>query len=504
MAETLVKPSQSPAPRSAEPNILGTAYGVVLCVMLSVIALQAAILPASVWQGDEYDYFANIREHGLAFLSDRLLHWSPRPFSEIVIFAYGTLANAVHKPLAWIVLALTWLFCAAIAFVPFFRRSAAPIPMRLLIAVSLAAIFMLGHPSADLFYWPMGTIAHLPVLAAACGLILLKISNTLSLRAEALLLTLALASSEAGVFFGMLWLGMRGFEILSGRRTFPLGRSRWLLLPTGVGLCVFTVMIFNHRMGGSGFPFTPTHGHIRASLAAAFRPFLKTLFALQPDEMSSGSLFTRKALASGVVLKAILTGAFTALFMVCGIRPALRTLMAPALALSGTMYLTIAAAFYAFGFLCCQRHETFRLDFSILLVLLLAAGLSTILSAKFRISSDDRKRETTLQICALAGLLLFTGWTMRWRLSDLSLALAGLPLEEAAHDRVWASGLSAGTEMTYTQGTASPAFYYWRWEPGTYHVGGSGWEVQSAMRYFGKTTLHVLPPASLPPLPAVP
>lgn len=497
-------PPRSSALRSAEPTIMGTAYGVVLCVMLLVIALQAAILPASVWQGDEYDYFANIREHGLAFLSDRLLHWSPRPFSEIVIFAYGTVVNAVHKPLAWLFLALTWLFCAAVAFVPFLRRSDAPFSSRLLIAVSVAAIFMLGHPSADFFYWPMGTIAHLPVLAAACGLILLKISQNLSSRVEALLLALALTSSEAGVFFGMLWLGMRAFEILYDRRAVAFRRSRWLLLPTGVGLCVSAEMLLNHRMGGSGFPFTPTHGHIRASLAAAFGPFLQTLIALQPNEMSSGSEFTKQAIASGLALKIILTGAFTTLFMTCGIRPAWRTLIAPAIALAGTMYLTIAAAFYAFGFLCCQRHETFRLDLSVLLVLLLSAGLSTVLSEKFKISSGDQKRETLLQICALTGLLLFAGWTMRWRLSDLSLALAGLPLEEAAHHHVWASGLSAGTDMTYSQGTASPAFYYWHWEPGTYHAGGTGWEVQSALRYFGKTTLHVLPPPGLTPLPATP
>ncbi|MBS1059406.1 hypothetical protein [Gluconobacter sp. Dm-44] len=497
-------PPRSSALRSAEPTIMGTAYGVVLCVMLLVIALQTAILPASVWQGDEYDYFANIREHGLASLSDRLLHWSPRPFSEIIIFVYGTVANAAQKPLAWIFLALTWLFCAAVAFVPFLRQSHAPVSARLLIVVSVAAIFMLGHPSADFFYWPMGTVAHLPVLAAACGLTLLKISQILSARAEALLLSLALTSSEAGVFFGMLWLGMRGFGLLHNRRTAAFGRARWLLLPTAVGLCVSAEMLLNHRMGGGGFPFTPTHGHIKASLAAAFGPFLKTLIALQPNEMSSGGGFTKQAMASGLVLKIILTGAFTTLFMTCGIRPALRTLIAPAIALAGTMYLTIAAAFYAFGFLCCQRHEAFRLDLSVLLVLLLSAGLSTILSEKLKRFSDAPKRETRLQICALTGLLLFAGWTMRWRLPDLSLALAGLPLEETAHNRVWASGLSAGTDMTYAQGTASPAFYYWHWEPGTYHAGGTGWEVQSAMRYFGKTTLHVLPPISLLALPANP
>ncbi|MBS1104112.1 hypothetical protein JK202_14040 [Gluconobacter sp. Dm-62] len=491
-------------PRSDGPDIMATAYGFVLCVMVLVIALQAAILPAAVWQGDEYDYFANIREHGLSFLSDRLLHWSPRPFSEIAVFAYGTVVNAVHRPLAWIFLALTWLFSAGVAFVPFLRRSHAPFPARLLIAVSIAAIFMLGHPSADLFYWPMGTVAHLPVLAAACGLILLRISESLSARAEALLLTLALTSSEAGVFFGMLWLGMRGIEILSERPAVPLREAKWLALPTGIGFCVAAAMIFNHRMGGSGFPFTPTHGHIKASLAAAPGPFLNTLIALQPNEMSSGSLFTGAAIASGLILKAVLTGAFTTLFMTCGIRPPLRTLIVPAVALAGTMYLTVAAAFYAFGFLCCQRHETFRLDLSILLILLLSAGLSTVLSKALKSATGDRQRATTLQICALAGLLLFTGWTMRWRLSDLSLALAGLPLEETAHHRIWASGLSAGPDMTYSQGTASPAFYYWHWESGTYHAGGSGWDVQSAMHYFGKTTLHVLPPVRLETLPATP
>ncbi|GBR48635.1 hypothetical protein GRO01_20150 [Gluconobacter roseus NBRC 3990] len=480
---------------------MGMAYGFVVSVMVIVIGLQAFILPAAVWQGDEYDYFSNIREHGLAFLSDRMLHWSMRPFSEIVIFGYGSLVNLLHRPLTWVFLSLTWLFCAIVAFLPFLRQARIPVPARMLIAASLAAIFMLGHPSADLFYWPMATIAHLPVLAAACGLVLLNIANILSGRAEALLLTLAMTSSEAGLFLGTLWLGGRGFQALFFRNDLPDRQRNWLFFPAGTWLCLAASMIFNHRVSIGGFPYTPTHGHVWASFAASFSPLLNTMIALQPDELSRGSTFTGSAIAAGLTLKLILTGALTALFMTCGIRPALRTLILPAIALIGAMYLTIAAAFYEFGFLCCQRHETFRLDLSFLLILLLAAALSTILSERLTFLLQNRAPAKMLESSALAGLLVFTAWTGYWRLPGMSLAIAGLPLEKAAHQRLWASGLSSGTDMIYQQGTSSPAFYYWYWEPGTYHAGGPGWDVQSAMRYFGKTTIHVLPPSSLPSVP---
>ncbi|MFT8809814.1 hypothetical protein [Gluconobacter sp.] len=492
------------APNTRGPELSGMAYGLVLSVMVLVIALQAFILPAAVWQGDEYDYFANIRDQGLSFLTDRMLHWSMRPFSEIVIFGYGTLVNMLHRPLAWVFLALTWLFCATVAFLPFLRHARIPLPARILIPASLAAIFMLGHPSADLFYWPMATIAHLPVLASACGLVLLVTAGILSGRQEALLLTLAMTSSEAGLFLGTLWLGGRGVQALFFRSSLPEKQRNWLLLPAGTWLCLAAGMIFNHRMNGGGFPFTPTHGHVWASIAASFGPFLKTLLALQPDEMSTGSTFTRSAILTGIALKTILTGTLTALFMTCGIRPGLRTLMLPAFALTGTLYLTIAAAFYGFGFLCCQRHEAFRLDLSFLLIVLLAGALSTVLSGKLSSLPQNRTSRNTLEACALMGLLIFVGWTGRWRLPDLSLAVAGLPLEKAAHQSLWASGLAPGTTMIYPEGTTSPAFHYWHWEPGTYHAGGAGWDVQSAMRYFGKTTIHVLPPVTLLPGPPAP
>lgn len=484
------------------PDMTGTAYGVVLSFMILVIAAQAFILPSAVWQGDEYDYFANIREHGLSFLSDRLLHWSPRPFSEILIFVYGLTVNALHRPLIWVFLGLTWLFCAGVAFIPFLRQAPVPASPRLMIAASLGAIFFLGHPSADLFYWPMGTIAHLPVLAASCALVLLSLTGTLSILQEALLLTLAETSSEAGLFFTTLWLGLRAGRSMWQRTAQQSGRSAWLILPIAIWLCIAATMITNHRLHSSGFPFTPTHGHIAPSLRAAIRPFFETLLALQSDEMSGGGRFTLSAIMLGLGLKLVLTAAFTALFLSCGIRPDLRTLVTPALALAGTMYLTIAAAFYAFGFLCCQRHEAFRLNTSFLLVLLLSAALSTCLSRKWPSFRAEKRR--TLEFCALAGLLVFVMWTARWRLPDLSLAIAGKSLDESAHFRSWTSGLLPGPDMTYWQGTASPAFYYAHWEPGTYHPADPGWETQSALRYFGKTTLHVRPPVSTQILPASP
>ncbi|CAI9119801.1 hypothetical protein [Brytella acorum] len=460
---------------------------VIACIALAalIVSLHSVAIPYALWQGDEYDYFHNLRTQGPAFFWQRLLLWSPRPLSETAIALYGLAVAHWNRPLIGWALGIVWSLCAILAFGPALLGKGQPFARLFLVAFAAMLVF-LGHPVADLHYWPMAAVAHLPVVAAATGLSLTLIVGKSTPRLEALYLSIAAASSEAGVFLAGSYLVLRGIGV-TARRESPRDWA-WLSLPAILG----AIIVWRLMMGRAGMPHphdTPTQGNALASLRAAIRPFIHNLLMLQPDEISAGGT-TGGSVRDGVLLKLLIAVGAAALCRATGWRPRLSRLACLVAALMATSFLTIAAADYEFGFLCCQRHETLRLDFSELIALLLGAG-----AVRFFPSGRDR----ALMI-ACAAMTLFTAETMRWRWPGLHLFLASRALEADARQKTWLSGRSAGPLMTMSQGTNSSLFYYWPWEPGDYKAGGPGWDVQSMMKFFGKQEVIVRPamPVSIP------
>lgn len=457
-----------------------------LCLILAgtVIALHASALPYAMWQGDEYDYFYNQSRTGSAFFWHRLLFWSPRPLSEAFIALYGTCVARLQAPLIGPALSIIWATCGALAFLPTLRARHVPLSTRLFFIALGSILVFLGHPVADLMFWPMASAAHLPVLAALLCLTLTTITHNNRPWLTTLCLSIAATSSEAGFFFSASYLGLIALQNLTtphGQRAFH--HSLWI----PAGLCAF--ILWRLLAGRIGLPHihnTPTQGAILASLKASIKPFLHNLAMLQPIDISSGGREGGTTL-HGLLLKGLIAVSSFAALRAAQIRPSLHSLTTLSISLLIGHALIIASAYYEFGFLCCQRHETLRLDVTLLLALL-AGGYATHAFPELRLS------QVRLRLIACCGLIFFTLDTARWRFPNLVLFMHSRTLEAQARQATWASGISPGPNMIMQQGTNSPIFYYWPWEPGQYTMGGTGWEVQSMMKFFGKTHLTVLPP----------
>ena len=76
-------------------------------ILILTLAMYAALLPQGQWY-DEYIAFYGFRVYGWQGFLIRLLHWSPRPVSEILAFGYARIVYATGRPLIAPVLCLAW------------------------------------------------------------------------------------------------------------------------------------------------------------------------------------------------------------------------------------------------------------------------------------------------------------------------------------------------------------------------------------------------------------
>ncbi|QDH24953.1 hypothetical protein D5366_06730 [Neokomagataea tanensis] len=454
-----------------------------LCLILAgaVIILHACILPYAMWQGDEYDYFYNFAHNGRNFFWHRLLFWSPRPLSESVIALYGAAITHFNVPLIGPALGVIWAACGALAFLPTLLTRNIPLNARLFFFALGGIIVFLGHPVADLMFWPMAAAAHLPVFAALLCLTLRTLTNSKSSWLTVLCLSVAATASEAGFFFTTSYLCVQMLAAVRARNILPPG----LWIPA---LCCGFVA-WRLLAGRISLPHphsSPTQGMTLASIKASIVPFFHNLAVLQPIDTSAGGT-DGGDIFHGIVLKIILALSSFAALRATALRPSIGALTTLSISLLACQALTIASAYYEFGFLCCQRHETLRLEISLLLALLVG-GYAARCIPRFHFST------ACLRGLACLGLLLFTLDTALWRLPNLVLFFQSRTAEAEARNTTWQSGMSTGSEMTMRQGTNSAIFYYWPWEPGQYTTGKASWDVEAMMRFFGKTRLVILPP----------
>lgn len=76
--------------------------------MIAVVASHAVLIPGGGWRGDEYFNFAAMRQAGFPFVAHRLLRWSPRPLSELLVHLYAGAVAATGRPLVSPVLTAAW------------------------------------------------------------------------------------------------------------------------------------------------------------------------------------------------------------------------------------------------------------------------------------------------------------------------------------------------------------------------------------------------------------
>jgi hypothetical protein len=160
-----------------------------------------------------------------------------------------------------------------------------------------------------------------------------------------------------------------------------------------------------------------------------------------------------------------------------------------ALALLGATYLMIAAAYYQFGFLCCERHDTLRQCWFILALASLAVW-STRFSIRSQLASRQLDSLAPIPI-VFAALVPFAA-----RLPDLVHDYRLYPRAISARVETWQSGLARDdSSMKFHTSPNGKVIEGFDLPPGQYVLAKDlPWHIRGVMLFFHKQSLKVLPP----------
>lgn len=402
---------------------------VVLLSLFAVLAF-ACLIPLGTWQ-DDYLNLHQYAQDGVHFFLERLRHWSPRPLSELFIWGYALVVDHFGRPLIGVFLAPFWLLLILAALLPAWLGK-----RNLLSSSILLAMLLLGHPVAELFYWPDGAAAYLPTLAAALLPLTLDWAGWGDRRAANRWITLGLivaaASSEVGAMFAIIYsvlmVACRGVE----------DRRRILMLAVPVALSVSLLYLqYIGRVAQAGEVF--------GDAAVAHHPWASLLATAKrlPFELLNGNTLSHRyvRLAEGLVIKLLLlAGLYQALSRTATeSTPRIqRQRLALVLATIGTATATITAAYYNFGELCCERHDTLRQGY----VLIALAALATVLAA--RCPGRRHSLAAPLLMLALAIPLIHVAPRLLWEYRDYAAIIR-------ARSETWREGQSPRPDMVFTQ-----------------------------------------------------
>ncbi|HVZ44415.1 MAG TPA: hypothetical protein VHA82_11445 [Ramlibacter sp.] len=415
-----------------------------------VIAAYAGLIPLGQWQ-DEWDTIPALVRGGWATYAHRVLTWSPRPFSELILFGYAHWVDAAGEPLIAPVLMLLWLPLAiSLIWVPsllFERGDVAWWPP----ALSLFCLFLLGHPSGEMFYWPQGGgMAYLISLACIATVTWLACATGLASRRErvvaSVLLAIAVLCAEVSAFFVLILAGFGAMSVAARRFTSIASahamRWVWLTPPLAAACVVLALGVFG-RLGNPVEIFgdrAVAHHPVSAMLNSA-RVFAVELVSLDGSAPNFGDI------ASGLAVKGLFflgiwswarSSAAPRRPLTDTARPLPLFIGAAALA---TAFTIIAAAYYQFGVVCCERHGTFRQA----LVCLALFSFAWWLGRRMQGRSAARGLPALSPLCLLLAVVIAGIPSWGALLADYKSYPARI---SAAHAN-WIAGNAAGDTFTY-------------------------------------------------------
>jgi hypothetical protein len=446
-------------------------------VMVGVILAYAGLLPLSRWQADEFITVAFMRDFGWGFYKNWYLTWSPRLWSDILFIAYGGVVNATHRSWAAACMALLWGGLAWACVGPALargRRQIGPV----LLGLTMMAAFLAGHGDSEVFFWPAGGLSYVPTLATAAWLFWLfadEQQNSWGWHAQAAVaLTLMGGSSEVGV---MLALAICG-AVAAARMRRGVRTLAWLL-PGFIMSLIDLGLVVHGRVGAieGAAATSPIAHHALASLLAAIPSFGREV--ISPPYEASGAAQAASTLAARVLL---LAGArWLAPSPTPGRTNKLLLPFAGALALGA--FATLASAYYQFGLVCCDRHETLRACF--LSLALIAVGVW---------SAQALPRQTAGLSGGAAAMMLGMLLLFVPSLPAILHDYRAMPAILRADRHSWKSGRSAASDqMKFIMPPAGRIVSVGGWAPGTYHVEAKDlpWNYYAVLLFFQKKTLVV-------------
>ncbi len=457
-----------------------------ILIYIGVIALHAGLLPGAEWQGDEYAVLVWLHAGPVAWVRD-VLSWSPRPIGIGLLFGYGRLVEATGRQMPWLPLCLAWGLLLAGGGLGAWRigRAMGPGTARIAgwaIGVAVLTLFLLGHPVAEAFYWPISALAYLPALGAITFVALSLLSGeTLRGRRLAFLAALCLAAGSAevgGMFVCCLAAPPLLHSLTTGRRN-----AAWFWGPPFLaGLTVLLVVsLVRVRSGSEHFTTDPTYfRHTLASLRGGAAQLGRELVGSPLAALSHIALIA--GFAAG--LRAIRTG------------PSKLRLAGLATALVGTAYLSIAPALFTFGFACCERQSTFRQCLYVLLCVVAGAALAR--TGPIRRLDPRAAALAGVAVPLLAVAILLTP-AAGDRLADLIADYRALPSFIRERQENWAAGKDPGSAMVF-RFRERPKILNAFWAVPERYTGGDTlqWQFKFVSEYFGKTTIDIVPAALNP------
>lgn len=408
----------------------------VLWLSGGVILAHFVLVFGAGWGGDEFFNIAIFRRNGLNWVVARMLEWSPRPASDFVLYLYALAVNHWHMALIAPFLATLWMVLFASMILAARQPGSPARTAQTALALSVGAMFLLGHGLNDLFFWPMGAAPYLLDLTGIAVVTFQVISGGVVRPAGqwacALGLALAATSSETGLFFALAFtVALSVLHMLSRPRSRRAGfRSEaWLVVPLAISLAVAACLAYIVRNN-------PTRGiddgsayfhHVWPSLAA-------TLSVAVPD------MFLRDGGPAGISWPAALVCDALLFFgLVWGCRFAFanrlpgREMAALVAALSSCFMLTIFTSYFEYSERVHEPQTAFRRCL-VVLGLLTAARLAGPIA--------DRHLLQRLGPMALLGAIAI-GFALR--LPGLMNDYALIPDIREARALTWQSGLDPTT-----------------------------------------------------------
>ena len=425
-------------------------------VMLAILGLHVALLPEAHWQGDDFLCSAFARDDGLAYLwQARIGGWSPRPLSEVVFYLYGRLAASLQRPLTVPFLALLWTLLFASTLVGM-RKWQWP---RVVIGLAACCLYLLGHPVGEMFYWPAGAVAYVCTLTASSMAVFLLIdgrdrswAGTVAASAS---LAACAACSEAGACLAVLLAP--ALATLRWRRP---GKALTLGLP---GLCV------------AGFVFWEVaHHRLVSAEAVGHLTLLHSLRLALRDLGRELRQFWTAKLAFLLGVRCCAAGA----------RPHARGLVACAVALPLAAAAVTVAAWHQFGAPCCERHESLRQGWVVLM--LAASGVASV--CRWPVGARAARLGPAVLLLAC-------------------LIEAAPRLHPILHDLRLMGAITATQRMDWRRGRAASEMMQFRLPPPAEVAGMPGiptgqfaepalnsWSAHGLMQFFHKRRITILPP----------
>jgi hypothetical protein len=329
------------------------------------------LTPLGVWH-DEYSTLGHVRDDGFALIKLRILHWSPRPLSELFIYVYGLAVAKLNRPLVTSALLPCWALLIACTIIPSVATRKG-----LVASSALLVLFLLGHKVDEVFYWPIGALAYMPTLAAIACLLTIDFagfSDTTTGRVVALVaLVVAATSAEIGALFAAGYCVLAFIVSVATRDRL----AAWWALPFAVSLGVLYLMLTGRaaQMGEVYGDRSIVHEPVSAVLAAVRLFFGEVVGTDVPSDPLTTTLS---------ILLSKVTFFFGTYFLFsrdpeasCSRRQWMRLVLA--VSLIGASFLILAAGFYQFGLSCCQRHATMRQCY-----ILIAIGSLALFVARWR------------------------------------------------------------------------------------------------------------------------